>query len=141
MKSGFTYNSYSGRNDVKDMEKSLELKAEGKKAERKAELKAGPEVALGVQLSGEVVSAEINASGGAKVSATVSASNEDILNSVPSKHTCVLCVSGEAKWFAEVHIKAEYDICKILSGDLFDFKLIGIEQEIEIFYRFVGKID
>ena len=125
MKSGFTYNSYSGRNDVKDMEKSLELKAEGK-----AELKAGPEVALGVQLSGEVVSAEINASGGAKVSAAVSASNEDILNSVPSKHTCVLCVSGEAKWFAEVHIKAEYDICKILSGDLFDFKLIGIEGPI-----------
>lgn len=125
MKSGFTYNSYSGRNDVKDMEKSLELKAEGK-----AELKAGPEVALGVQLSGEVVSAEINASGGAKVSAAVSVSNEDVLNNVQSKHTCILCVSGEAKWFAEVHIKAEYDICKILSGDIFDFKLFGIEGPI-----------
>lgn len=125
MKSGFIYNSYSGRNDIKDMEKSLELKAEGK-----AELKVGPEVAVGVQLTGGVVSAEINASGGAKISAAVSASDEDVLDNVSSKHTCILCISGEAKWFAEVHIKAQYNICKALSGDLFDYKLIGIEDTI-----------
>lgn len=123
-KSGFSYNTYTGRNDIKDTEKSLELKAEGK-----AELKVGPQVAIGIQVVGEIVSAEINASAGAKISAAIAVTNDDALNNTPSKHSCILCISGAAKWYAEVHIKAEYDI-KVIEGTIIDAKLIGLEGPI-----------
>ena len=65
----------------------------------------------------------IEASAGIKATLTASHGYDDILDNLPSKHTCTLCVSGEADWFAEVHIKASYDICWFFSGDLFDFEL------------------
>lgn len=135
IKSGFTYNTYTGRNDIKDVEKTIEVKAEGK-----AEVKVGPEVAVGVQLTGEIVTAEVNLSAGAKVSASIAASNEDISDTADSKHSCVLCISGKAKWFTEVHIKADYKISKKLKGNICDFKPFGLEGDIQFLgYGFGGE--
>ena len=134
VKSGITYNSYSGTTHVKDTEKTLELKAEGK-----AELSFLPTVAVGLQVAGGVVKAEVNGSAGAKVSAAVAATNDDALNNASSKHTCILCVSGNAKWSAEVHIKAGYKITKHFKGDIFDAKLFGIEGPIPFLGSREGK--
>ena len=125
MKKGFVYNSNVGRNDVKDAQKSFEVKAEGE-----AEFSIGPEFEFGLQVTGEVVKLGIEASAGIKATLTVSHGDDDILDNLPSKHTCTLCVSGEADWFAEVHIKASYDICWFFSGDLFDFELYKFEAPI-----------
>lgn len=134
VKSGITYNSYSGITHVKDTEKTLELKAEGK-----AELSFLPTVAVGLQVINGAVKAEVNGSVGAKVSAAVAATNDDALNNASSKHTCVLCVSGNAKWSAEVHIKAGYKITKHFKGDIFDAKLFGIEGPIPLLGSREGK--
>lgn len=124
-KSGFSFNTYNGRNDIKETEKSLSVKVEGA-----AKLKVGPKVSAGLQLTGGVLSAEINGSAGAEISATVSIGSDDVTNNVPSKHACLVCVAGEAKWFAEVHISADYDI-KVIHGNIVDIKLIGIEKPIQ----------
>lgn len=130
-KNGFTYNSYSGKTAVKDSENTLEVKAEGK-----AEFKIGPEFAIGVQLTGEVVSIELNGSAGAKITVTVAASNEDVHDTLPSHHACIVCLSGDLKWFAEAHVKASYDL-KVLKGDFLDWKIFGIEGPI----KFLGQGD
>lgn len=134
MKRGFIYNSNVGRNDVKDTEKSISLKAEGK-----AELTIGPEVEIGIQLTGEIVKAGIEASGGVKVSATASHGDDDITDSLPSKHTCDLCVKGEALWFVEAHVKASYDVCKALSGTIFDYTMFKFEAPIHFGGLIKGK--
>lgn len=79
MKKGFVYNSNVGRNDVKDAQKSFEVKAEGE-----AEFSIGPEFEFGLQVTGEVVKLGIEASAGIKATLTVSHGDDDILDNLPS---------------------------------------------------------
>lgn len=130
-KSGFRYDSNSGREDIKDSEVKVALKAEGK-----AELKTGFKFAVGVRLLKKVMKAEVGIEAGVKVTLTV------VLDSVESnatkKHTCTLCIDGEAKYYYEVTAKLSFDI-GFLKGDAFKLTLLSAEAWIKFLPSRPGK--
>ena len=133
-KSGFKYNTYSGREDIKEKSQSVSLKAEGK-----AEVKAGPKLSIGIQFLKDTVKAEISGQAGAKVTATVETGSDDLSNHVESKHACYLCVSGEAKWFVNVNAKLSYKIWEDkIEGDVFNLKL-DLEGYVNFLPKYPGE--
>lgn len=126
--SGFTYNSDTGRTDIKKKENKVSLSAEGK-----AEVKIGPRIDIGVKLLGGVLSAGVTAEAGAKFTATVQAGFDDLTNTVDSKHACGRCVSGKAEWYATAAIKCSYKITDRLKGDI--AKLTILDFSTPIYFR------
>lgn len=130
---GFTYNTNSGRQNVDKRETTVNLHFTGK-----AEVSAGPKITLGVGLLNEVLTAEVAAQAGVKV--TVS-EDTDIghVTTAESIHACTLCLKGEAKWFAKVTAKLKYKLSDKLSGDAFAAELLNFEGWMNPFGICPGK--
>lgn len=133
-KSGFKYNSYSGREDIKEKSQSVSLKAEGK-----AEVKAGPKISIGIQFLKDTVKAELSGQAGAKVTATVEVGSDDVSNHIDCKHACYLCISGKAKWFVNANAKLTYNICNVLKGDVFNIKIFDTEGYVNFLPKYPGE--
>ena len=129
IKSGFIYDSNSGRQtvDSKKYSQNLDVQAE-------VEIAFGPKIAIGVAFLEKVVEAEVGAWAGLDITATISAHHE----AEESRHACAVCIEGEIKWFVTVEAKMSYDI-GILSGDVFDVELLRFEAWVEILKQNPGK--
>lgn len=123
--SGFKYNSDTGRTDIKKKENTVSLTAEGK-----AEVKIGPRFEIGVELLGGVLSAGVSAEAGAKLTATAEIGDDDLTNTVDSKHACTLCISGKAEWYAAADVKCSYKITEKLKGDIVKVTILDFTTPI-----------
>lgn len=124
--SGFKYNSDTGRTDIKKKENTVSIIAKGK-----AEAKVGPILDIGVELLGGVLSGGVVAEAGAKITAEVEIPvNEDLTNSVDSKHACGLCVNGSANWYATATVKCKYKFTDHFKGDIVSLKILAFEAPI-----------
>ncbi len=133
-KSGFQYNSYSGREDIKEKSQTVSLMAEGK-----AEIKIGPKLSTAIQFCKDVVKVEFSGHSGVKMTAEVEMGSDDVLNHAESKHACDLCVSGEIKWFADLNLKMTFAICDdALKGDIFNIKLFELEGYVNFLPEYPG---
>ena len=119
--SGFTYDTYSGRQTVDKKERSINLSLQGE-----AEISIGPKVALGLAFLEQVVKAEVNAQAGAKASASTELGGS--WTDAESKHACTLCLDGECKWFIAVKAKLSFCIVEdVLDATPIDATLINVE--------------
>lgn len=124
--SGFTYSTDAGRQDYDKKERTFDIHAEGK-----LELKVGPKLEIGITFLDTVVKASVYVQAGGIVTATATLEIAE-WTTADSKHGCALCVDITAKWFVEVGVKLTYDIIKdILSGQVFDLKIVDIEGQIK----------
>ena len=124
--SGFKYNSDTGRTDIAKKENSVSLMAKGK-----AEVKIGPIIDIGIELLGGVLSGGVVAEAGAKFTAEATVHvDDDLTNTVDSKHACVLCVSGEAKWYAKATAKIGYKITSNFKGTIVQATILNFETPI-----------
>ena len=123
IESGFKYNSNSGKEDIAKKSRSVDFKAEAE-----FEVKAGPKFTVGVCFLKEVLDGKVEAQIGAKITATITVSQDDEISNVDSKHACYACLSGKAKWFAEAKVKLEYKIIKdVWEGEAFNVTILSVE--------------
>ena len=119
-KSGFIYDSYSGKQSVDEKTRTSSAELKGS-----AEAKFGPKFETGVSFCGEVVKANVSVQAGAKLSAEASiggtSTNEE------SKHACSLCLEGKSEWFAEGKVKLEICIIEdVLEGTPLDLTIFEV---------------
>ena len=124
-KTGFTYDSFTGRQTVDEKTRTLKLDFKGK-----AEISIGPKVEVGVQFIGETIKTNVSAQAGIKATATLDLSAGEDTNA-DSTHACVLCLDGEAKWFVAVDAGLSIKIGKNWKADIFDVNLISLEGWID----------
>lgn len=123
--SGFEYNSETGRTNIAEKDIGVELTAEGS-----AEVKVGPNVDIGVEFLGGVLNAGVTAEAGAKFTATAQAGDDDVMDTVDSKHACALCVSGNAEWYATAAIQCGYKISEKIEGDIAKVTILNVTNPI-----------
>ncbi len=134
--SGFTYDTYSGKQPIDEKHYSLSLSLEGK-----AEVSFGPKIEAGVGWGKNpandkyIVSANIGGQYGIKFTATLAADIVNVTNE-DSKHACAVCLEGEAKWFVTVDAKLEFYITKKLSATPIDLTLFNYETWLDILNLF-----
>ena len=132
-KTGFTYDSFTGRQTVDKKTRTLKLDFTGK-----AEISIGPKLEEGIQFIGETIKAKVSAQAGIKATATLDLSAGEGTNA-DSKHACALCLDGEAKWFATVDAGLSVKI-RNWKATIFDANLISLEGWINFAGMPPGKL-
>jgi len=67
---------------------------------------------------------------GAKLTATAEIGDDDLTNTVDSKHACTLCISGKAEWYAAADVKCSYKITEKLKGDIVKVTILDFTAPI-----------
>ncbi|MDD6610696.1 MAG: leucine-rich repeat protein [Clostridiales bacterium] len=129
MKSGFTYSTKDGRQNISN--KSFDVTFI--QAEAKFEVKAGPNLASSIEFLKDVLKGEISGQAGGAFEAEAKTGSVGITDA-ESVHACALCVDGDVYLFANAKAKLSYQITKHLKGTPFSITLYEIKRHLSTFY-------
>ena len=129
MKSGFTYSTKDGRQDISN--KSFDVTFI--QAEAKFEVKAGPNLASSIEFLKDVLKGEISGQAGGAFEAEAKTGSVGITDA-ESVHACALCVDGDVYLFANAKAKLSYQISDHLKGTPFSITLYEIKRHLSTFY-------
>jgi len=126
MKTGFTYSSYDGKQEIDEKSRTVKINAEGS-----ATIKFGPKVGISVEFCDEVLKAEVSASAGVKATAETEIGHTS--TDAETKHGCTLCIEGTIKWYAVVNASLSYKLIEdIVEGNLVDWDIVSAEGNFPI---------
>ena len=129
MKSGFSYSSKSGTQEI--CKKNFDVSFI--QAEAKFEVKAGPKLAVSIEFLEDVLKGEISGQIGGDFTAEVQTGSLGVTDE-DSIHMCSLCADGDASLFAKAKIELSYKITKKLKGTPFSSTILNIHQHLFAFY-------
>ena len=124
-RSGFIYDTYNGRQDVDEKERTVSIGMEAS-----ATISFGPKIALGVEYLAGVVSAEVSAQAGIRASAETALDLVNVTDG-PSKHACTVCIEGNCNWFVSVDAELTFCIIEdVLDATPIDLNLFTFEGDV-----------
>ncbi len=129
MKSGFTYSTKDGRQDIS--KKSFDVTFI--QAEAKFEVKAGPNLASSIEFLKDVLKGEISGQAGGAFEAEAKTGSVGITDA-ESVHACALCVDGDVYLFANAKAKLSYQISDHLKGTPFSLTILDLNKHLFAFY-------
>lgn len=129
MKSGFTYSTTDGKQDISKNSFDVTLI----QAEAKFEVKAGPKVAVSIEFLEDVLKGEISGQAGGAFTAEFQTGSLGITDE-DSIHMCSLCGDGDVYLFANVKVELSYQITEHLKGTPFSLTILELNKHLFAFY-------